>query len=352
MSLRYPLLLLLAATSFSQAASAQIRLGEQKFFKDWGVACDNALSCEAVAFQRETNFDNAEMTLKVARNARDGALTVTLVGEASKTDSYRLIIDGRTVDSGRMATAGDGTVNISGTVALKVARALARGNMLRLEDGQGTLLGRTSLRGSSAALLHVDVLQNRAGTRDALVAVGRKSLRPKWLPVPVIEAKRIGSIGPVPDATAIVGLVEISGCAAERNGVTEDSAHSLGNRDGMAKALVLVSCGSGAYNLGSVGYIGTQATNGRWSFEPARYDFAPLSPDENGKVYLINAGWTEEAQQLSSYSKARGIGDCGSNENYVWDGAIFRLVEAYGMDQCRGSLDWMRLWRADLKLVD
>jgi Protein of unknown function (DUF1176) len=352
MSFRHPLLLLLAATSFTQAATAQIQLGEQKFFKDWGVACDNTLSCEAVAFQRETNFDNAEMTLKVARNARDGALTVTLVGEASKTDNYRLIIDGRTIDSGTMATAGDGTVTISGTAALRATRSMARGNSLRLEDGQGTLLGRTSLRGSSAALLHIDVVQNRAGTPDALVAVGRKSLRPKWMPAPVIEAKRIGPIGPVPDATAIVGLVESSGCAAERNGVTEDSAHSLGTQDGMAKALVLVSCGSGAYNLGSVGYIGTQATNDRWSFEPARYDFAPVPPDDKGIIYLINAGWTEEAQQLSSYNKARGIGDCGSNENYVWDGYTFRLVEAYGMDQCRGSLDWMRLWRADVKLVD
>jgi Protein of unknown function (DUF1176) len=352
MSLRHPLRLLLAATLLPQTVSAEIRLGEQKFFKDWGVACDNTLSCEAVAFQREANLDDVELSLKVARDSRDSTITVTLIGEASKSDRYRLIVDGRTVDSGSMATAGDGTVTISGAAALKVTRALARGNMLRLEDGQGTVLGRTSLRGSSAALLHIDTVQNRAGTPDALVAVGRKSLRPKWMPAPVIEATRIGTIGPVPDATAIVGLVESSGCAADRNGVTEDSAHSLGTRDGMAKALVLVSCGSGAYNLGSVGYIGMQAANGRWSFEPARYDFAPVPPDDKGIIYLINAGWTEEAQQLSSYSKARGIGDCGSNENYVWDGSMFRLVEAYGMDQCRGSLDWMRVWRADVRLVD
>ena len=171
-------------------------------------------------------------------------------------------------------------------------------------------------------------------------------------PAPIIAAKRIGAEAAIPDAAAIIAHVESTGCATERQDLSEDTAHSLGQSDGVTSALVLVNCGAGAYNVTSVAYIAKRAGEGRWTFALARYDQAPVPADDIGGPYLINAGWSSEKQQLSSYSKARGIGDCGSNDSYVWDGAMFRLVEAYGMEECRGSLDWMQLWRAEVRLVD
>lgn len=352
MSLRHSLLLFVAALLFAPPASAQITLGEQKFFKDWAVACDNILSCEAVSLGPESDPFADRLSVTVARNSADGSVTVTLIGEAAKNDRYRLVIGRRMVDSGNMAAAGDGTVKLEGDRALKVVRAIARGLQLRLEDGSGALLGTASLVGSTAALRHIDKVQNRAGSPQALASIGRGKKRAASTPSPVITAQRIGAEGPIPEAGAIIKLVESSGCAEQRFETSEDSAYSLGRHDGFAKALLLVNCGTGAYNASAVAYIANQDVDGRWSFEPARFDFSPTAPDNRGVRYLVNAGWTRESQQLASFAKARGLGDCGSSESYVWDGAMFRLIEASGMAQCRGSLDWMPLWRAEVKFTD
>jgi len=52
---------------------------------------------------------------------------------------------------------------------------------------------------------------------------------------------------------------------------------------------------------------------------------------------------------LNSYNKGRGLGDCGNAETYVWDGATFRLVQAYAMSECRGSTEWLTIWRAKVE---
>jgi hypothetical protein len=352
MSLRLALLLVPAAFLSGPAASTPIALGEQKFFRDWAVACDNSLSCKAVALVPEGEPIEERLALAISRNSVDGNIAVTLIADAAKNDRYRLIIGRRIVDSGNMATAGDGTVELTGDKALKVARAIARGLQLRLEDGNGTMLGKASLVGSTAALRHIDKVQNRAGTPQAIVSIGKKRSRPLSASVPKIAAQRIGAEGPIPEAGTIIKIVESSGCAANRFETSEDSAYSLGRINGVAKALILVSCGSGAYNRASLAYIANQGANGSWAYEPARFDLEPPSAGEKGRPFLSNVGWSRESQMLSGFAKARGLGDCGSSENFTWDGATFRLVEANGMAQCRGSLDWMRLWRADVTFTD
>jgi Protein of unknown function (DUF1176) len=44
--------------------------------------------------------------------------------------------------------------------------------------------------------------------------------------------------------------------------------------------------------------------------------------------------------------KGRGLGDCGSSQNFVWDGTMFRLVEARVMGECRGAADFLTVFRA------
>ena len=115
----------------------------------------------------------------------------------------------------------------------------------------------------------------------------------------------------------------------------------------------MISCGGGAYNFASAAYIGTEESSRNWQFSPAVFDYGDSvrSADESLQL-LVNASWDADSQTISSYSKGRGLGDCGNAETFVWDGATFRLISAYGMDQCRGSLDWLTLWQAEVRLVD
>lgn len=352
MSLRTLPILLLAAASFGAPALAKVELGAQKFFKDWAVACDNILSCEAVALEPES-FPNGGLSLSVSRDAATGIAQISLSGFETKSDRYRIFIDGRFVDSGVMTEKATSTIAVTGPDAIKLSRAIVKGLTLLLDDGKGGELGKASLLGSTAALRHIDTIQSRAGSKSALALAGRKALRAKSVPKPVIEVKRIAPNNVTPDATTLVSLAEGSPCAQERYGVTEDVAHSLGPVDGKAHALVMLSCGSGAYNFSHAVYLGIEESAGKWAFKPARFDHGEdVRTMDKSLQLVVNSDWDPATQKLTSFAKGRGIGDCGNGETYVWDGAMFRLVAAYGMSECRGAIDWLTLWQADVKYID
>lgn len=352
MNVRTLLFLMLFVAGAGAVANAKPNVGVQKFFQDWAAACDNRLACEAMPLEAgEANFDG--VSLSIARASLTGDIAITLGGFETKSDRYRIIIDGRIADTGPILATPSEPIKVGGADALRLARSLAKGRILVLRDGKGVELGKISLSGSAAAFQHIDQIQNRATTKTALARPGKNDLRVKWWPLPVITAKRIVPNEITPDAATLVGLIEGSSCKDERFNVTEDTAYSLGRVGEKARALVMISCGSGAYNFASAAYIGTQETSGKWQFAPAQFDYGDSvrTVDDNVQL-LVNANWDAASQTISSYSKGRGLGDCGNAENYLWDGAMFRLISAYGMDQCRGSLDWLTLWQAEARLVD
>lgn len=108
-------------------------------------------------------------------------------------------------------------------------------------------------------------------------------------------------------------------------------------------SLVLAShpCGNGAYNLFSSAYI----VDERGRATAARFDKG-AGMMEGGDGPLVNADWDAGAWRLTSYAKARGLGDCGATKAYAWDGARFRIVEETFMGECRGSTDYITTFRA------
>jgi hypothetical protein len=74
---------------------------------------------------------------------------------------------------------------------------------------------------------------------------------------------------------------------------------------------------------------------------------AGIDPEAGGVVQLVNSGFGEG--RLTSYSKGRGIGDCGIAQDFVWDGTRFRLIEQSEMTECRGSTRMVTTWRADVR---
>lgn len=352
MSFRTLTLLMVFVAGSSALANAKPNLGVQKFFGDWAVACDNQLACEAASMHPEIG-DFEGISLSLNRSSQTGDIAIRLGGFEAKSDRYRIMIDGRVADTGQINAAASEPITVTGADALRLSRTLANGRLLVLRGGDNIELGKISLRGSRTAFQHIDKIQNRATTRTALTNPGKKRLQAKWLPAPVITAKRITPNETTPDATTLVNLIETSSCKEERYGVTEDTAYSLGSIDGKARALVMISCGVGAYNFASSAYIGTEQTAGKWQFAPAEFDYgnAVRTIDDSVQL-LINADWDAATQTISSHAKGRGLGDCGNAESYVWDGAQFRLISAFAMAQCRGSMDWMKLWHAEVKLVD
>ncbi|NJM50514.1 MAG: DUF1176 domain-containing protein [Sphingomonadales bacterium] len=343
-------IILCVCAATAMPAYASVDLGETYYFKNWASGCDNALSCEAVSLlPPDIPADNLSMIIK--RDAgNDGDLTVQIFDFDSESDRYRLFIDGELVDTGPIVQDDNASITVTGKDAMKLARAVVRGREAVLYDGNDVIMGKISLTGSAAALRYLDSAQGRARTADAIAATGRKKAKLGKPALPVIAARKITPDDIVPPAADLVTLIENSACKEERYGVTEDSAYSLGSHDGKAQALVLVSCGSGAYNFGSAPYIGTRSADGYWSFLPARFDYRSDTASEAAQIeILINADWNPETQSLTSYNKGRGFGDCGQSADYVWDGEMFRLIRARRMEECRGSLDWITVWRAKVE---
>lgn len=342
---------LIAVAAVHGAVPAKVSVGKVMTFTDWTVGCDNGLACQAVALMADGSYENS-LSLVITRPAGAGApLAIEMSGFTTKADRYRVVIDGKVAQTGNMQV-GSETIKVSGLDALKLARAMAKGKAMRLIDGSGADLGAASLAGASAALRYIDAEQGRASSRNAVVAIGPKMAMAKKVVLPVITAKKIAPTDMLPDASALVALSESSPCAAERFGSTQDTAFSLGAGPGGPQALVLLNCGAGAYNFSSGVYIGQADKSGKWTFAPAAFDYGAGGFSEDSKIpILVNADWDAATQTISSYAKGRGIGDCGSSETYLWDGTAFRLTSAAAMDECRGSLDWIPVWRAEVKLT-
>jgi hypothetical protein len=347
----FALSLLCVGTALVAASTPAPTPGKTETFKDWTVGCDNGLACQAVSLATEGDSDGT-LSMVIARpSGPTAALTIAMSGFTSKADRYRIVIDGRVAETGTMQV-GSETIGISGANAMKLARAMARGSAMRVIDSAGTDLGSASLAGVAAALRHMDAQQGRAGSRGAVIATGPRMATARKAAIPVIAVRKIAPSDMLPDAAALVALSENSACAEERFGSTQDTAYSLGTGPNGPQALVLLNCGAGAYNFSSGVYVGQRNSAGKWTFEPAKFDYGAAGFSVDSKIpILINADWDAAKQSLGSYAKGRGLGDCGSSESWVWDGAMFRLTNATVMGECRGSLDWIPVWRAEVRLT-
>lgn len=328
-----------------------VTVGKLMAFKDWTVGCDNGLACQAVALMADGPSDDAlSIVITRAAGARD-LPKFELSGFTTRSDRYRVVIDGKVVQTGTTQVGAE-AIEIGGAPAMQLGKAMARGVAMRVIDGAGTDLGTASLAGVSASLRYIDAEQGRAGTRGAVIATGPKMAAAKKAVLPVVTAKKIIPTSDLPDAGALVKLSESSECSTERLGTTQDTAYSLGTGPKGPQALVMLNCGAGAYNFSSGVYVGQRDVGGKWEFEPAKFDYGAGGFSDDSKIpILINADWDAATQTISSYSKGRGLGDCGSSESWLWDGSGFRLTSATAMGECRGSLDWIPVWRAEVRLT-
>jgi hypothetical protein len=329
--------LMLCALILTAPVHAVIEPNKVQVFKDWAVGCDNGGACEALPLASENGaIENMALVFRRDLNAK-AMPRISISGFVSTSDRYTLLVDSKVVDTGAILP-GDAPIELTGKDANKLVSAIRRGKSIRLIDGAGKKLGQASLSGATNALQYIDKIQ-RPVTKKA----GR-------FVVPTVTVPRIMPSDKIPDTGSLVALAEGSSCAKDRVDVTQDTAYSLGNSGKGPSALALISCGNGAYNFSTAVFVGTQDPGGKWTFEPARFDYGPAQKNGAGDLaVLINSGWDSATQSINSYSKFRGLADCGRSETYVWDGSMFRLTNASAMDVCRGAGDWITVWRAEVK---
>lgn len=326
---------------FAAADAATPRAGPINSFGDWAVACDNVRVCEMTSLipeDEESDGSDSGASFSVARAAGPGGgffFELSTNGGVAGPVSVR--IDGKRIVDGNVANDG---MTLAGDAAERIVAAMANGKRLTLNRKAGKEVAHASLAGSAAALRFIDAEQGRAGTVTAAVAKGTK---PASAVPPVAALPKVRSIAPSGVATKVTPALirtmrSLSGCETE-DGQSNDPI--IGNAIGGGKTLVLLPCGAGAYNFSTVPFV---VAAGKPVI--ARFDSPPGWTLAEGTPTLVNADWDAKLGRLGSYTKARGLGDCGSSETYVWDGTMFRLIEATQMGECRGSINWLTIWRA------
>lgn len=322
----------LLATAATAATPDTPRPGKLKLFRDWIVACDNGRDCETASLAAE---DSAlqDVGLIVARDGA-GRVTVRIRDMTGKAKTASVRVDGRTIASTPLDRDGEGAWQ--GAPAQALISALARGKRAALLTPAAHPV---ALAGAAAAFRYMDDRQGRAGTTTALVARGGKRYRGAAPALPVVQI-----VTPPPGPAPVIPANAISearrryGCVIDDGSPFSADAHRLDRRS----ALVLMSCGAGAYNYLVKPLIWR---DGRLS--PAAFDFAyhfGETPDPGQPEILVNVEWSRDGR-LSSWGKGRGLGDCGDAQQFGWDGTRFRLLHAAQMTECRGAIDTLTVWR-------
>ncbi len=365
---------LCAATAWSQPAPPAAGLSWLHGFQDWVIACDNLRSCEAQGYHAENSHDLPVM-LRLQREAGpDAPVRLSLAFGSISAESEQEPPQPR---AGKALALSAGNLKLSLMVPAKSApgqevvfspeqiRSLlpALRGADALDVRQGALAWRVSLKGANAALLKMDDLQGRIGTPGALLRPGTKpeASVPPAPALPVIAAQRVPAQAKADEALR-AGLYQavraLPGAAETCPRLTEDAGAASGEvwRLPSGKVLVMFDCWMAAYNTGS----GLWQANAKPPYAPQEVRFVSL-PEEaksQGQWSWFNqpSGLTLErgpdgVLQAHSAAKARGIGDCWSNNDWVWNGKFFELSAA-SASACRlfemgGALQ--TLWRASVR---
>ena len=308
-----------------------------QIFKDWEVACDNTLHCEAVGFASEDLLESkGSAYLWLSRDAGPGTpieMRVSVAGPGDEKEPATLTLQaGKAVVPALVPEQAVPASKISPVLPLLLDAAVAT-----LSDGRRTWL--LSLAGAKAALLKMDDVQGRVDTPGALVRKGAKAEASVRAPLPPASVRAAAAVPDKPGDEKLIApiLHAVRERACWDDQPDSDQPATEIHRLSGSRVLVMRECGRAAYQSNWVAWIAAD----RPPYTPVQAQF-PTATGEPG--YLMNASF--EAGTMSAYAKGRGIGDCGSSSTWVWTGQRFELLDASVAMLCRGIAGGvpLRIW--------
>jgi len=112
---------------------------------------------------------------------------------------------------------------------------------------------------------------------------------------------------------------------------------------GSGKVACAVPCFAGAYNVIYRAFL-VDAASGRVE-RPLRFAIVNARGRIERQAEVVSPAFDERTKTLSSFNRGRGLGDCGEQYRWRWNGERFRLVEQRVKDACDGKRGpWRRVW--------
>jgi hypothetical protein len=294
-------------------------------YKDWEVACDNTGTCRAAGY----GATMGEVSVLITRSAGAGR-QATAQATFAQTEhdipadaAVNLFINDS--DRGTLDAIDDSHFHFDGTQTSALVTALEQNGKIELAlNGQRK---RLSNAGSSAVFLKIDEFQQRIGTADALLRKGDgdDSAILNAVPAPeILSAPFIHNAQPValnakqrqkwlPQLEAVLNSqcddwhnADIPASERQITATPLDKNH----------ALVQALCWRAAYNDGYAMWVADNTLAAK-----------PQLITTDASSY--NDG------VMTFFNKGRGIADCVSGEQRVWDGKTFVQSLKYSTGMCR-----------------
>ncbi|MEG6156148.1 DUF1176 domain-containing protein [Enterobacter hormaechei] len=320
----------------------------QQSFSDWQVTCNNQNFCVA----RNTG-EHRGLVMSLSRSAgakTDASLRIDLGGLSAPPVKEpdiapRLLLDNvplKLTSQHWQLTPWHLKTDDTGTITTFL-KTIQEGQALTLRGGKQTI----SLAGLKAALLFIDAQQKRVGSETAWI---KKGDSPPLNVPPAPALKKVAVVNPTPTPLTHNELNDLldygnwrmnhSQCSLDPNrrevrvtALTDD------------KALMIISCEAGAYNTVDLAWLVSRKKPFAARSVRLRLPFTPSS--QSSDMELMNASFDEKTRELTTLALGRGIGDCGIQTRWRFNGQRFRLVryaEEPSCDNWNGPDAWPTLW--------
>lgn len=353
--------ILLAA--FAAVISGVPAQAEIRQFRDWVAVCDNLRNCTAYGFDTEIG---AGIFLKIERGGAPEAAPKVMIAVdvPEKTTQFTLAFDDANLpglpkekqagtrhedDSYARAIITDPAAVETFIASIRKAQKIVATRIDAPGAGKNdTEKSEISLSGAAAALLWIDEQQKRLDTVTALVRRGSKpasSVPPQPAAPVVVAAKPVAASAPKTIPKAVIKEAQAMCDADDGERKTEDIHRLTGTL-----VLYIFHCesDSGAYNYAY--NLLTASTDKPYEARPLPLVLPP-SIDKRRDIPaqdMTNASFDPKTMTISTFSKGRGIGDCGSESIWVFDGKAFRMTSFKMMPDCKGVplWEWAQLYTA------
>ena len=345
------------ASGLATSAAAADQPVASKAFDGWTATCNNLDACVALATAPDDLF-----YVRIARDAgATAAPQVKIVLAAQEplkgaAPAFRLVAnsDGRKQALGPFAAkAPDQDSSILAATLPEGAESLAVIDAIRnaatLDYAVLATRGTLDLKGLAAALRFIDAAQGRQGTPTALVARGMTPIGqvPPPPSAPLVAAGSSDGVSAIDKPSVPKALIEAATPACDPEAVA-DQSEAQAWKLGPDATLYALTCTQGAYNIASALYL-VDAAGG--APKPVALPRPAAIKGDSADNVAENVGFDPKTMTLVSFSKGRGLGDCGSSAAWLWDGHAFALLEATLLDACPGALpeDWPSIYVAHRK---
>ena len=187
------------------------------------------------------------------------------------------------------------------------------------------------------------------GTTAALAVPGQKPATPRTIPprepdAPIAAPPLSSAPSVTLSAEKFADILRSDPCReySDKDALQPEVEYVRLDRD---TTLALVGTYCGGYNP----TIRLFLVDNDGSARPAPFGPHPFFDPAETETTLPGAWWDDKAHILRSFGRARGLGDCGEQVHYAWDGQAFQTVEYASMPECRGSYRYAVTYRKDVR---